>query len=770
MAGSRYGGVLAASALILAVAAGFAYLALRDGRRDAYAGELATLGEGAGVSFAVKNEWQIRPDVAAYARFAAEDSAWRAAQAQMRRQLGPEQVYTYSSGGEWAPPPQQVMRDSVWVLVQAGDLPSASRVLAAWVMRHPADAGARLELARLLVQLRRTDDAAVHYRALLAARDDVAIRREFASSLLWGDRFDEAARQFALLVARDSARTDWRLGLAQALAWAGRARDAERELRWLAQRMPADTGVTSLLRAARAGYEPGAEEAASWVAAEPGYLPWRLALARALVREARFAEGSAAYDSVLALAEPDAALLAEAAGAYGAARDSVGAARLLGRAVLRTPADTSYRRRWAEALAWSGDRRAAIAQYGQLLAQHERAELLLARGRLHAWSGELGPAARDLARSAELAPSADALSLLGDVERWRGRYAAARKAYDRALTLRPGDPAVLASLDDLAREERLLAIATGAEETGWIAQAGFSEDNTGFLFLSAGLTRGFSLGRSTVVTASVEQRRISQRSVREPERYIYGYALGGGASHWIGRALHASVQAGIVRHGVGRDVGYGSLAVTATLPRGASATAQVGTGPLYGPLMSLEALAGWRTLEFERGRPLTGRTASLAVTVPVSRASVTAAVEELQLADGNRRRGLTATVRLPLGNGFSALYSGGTLGYSGRSDAYWDPLRYTSHSAGVEYAWANARGVRLAARVLPGVGRTSEAIVAPGGGTARLAPVSAPQLSTSGEAALRRGRWDVGVSGGYGRGRDGGYQQLQGSVRVKLDW
>ena len=769
MAGNRYGGVLAGSALLLAAGAVLAYLALRDGRRDAFASELAPIGEAAGVSFSVKNEWQIRPDVAAYARFAAEDSAWRAAQAELRKRVGLES-YTYASGGTWVMSPEQAMRDSVWTLVQAGDLPAASRVLAAWLARRPGDAGARLELARMLVQLRRTDDAAVHYRALLAANDDPDIRREYAASLLWGDRYDAAAREFAALVARDSSRTDSRLGLAQALAWGGRSRDAERELRWLAQRLPADTGITSLLRGARAGFEPGAEEARAWVAADPGYTPYRLAFARALVREGRFAEAGAAYDSVLAAGDPAAALLAEAAAARGAAGDSLGATRLLARAVLREPADTSLRRRWAEALAWSGDRVAAIAQYGELLKAGERADLLLARGRLHAWSGAFGPAARDLARSAELQPTADAFSLLGDVERWRGRHAAARRAYDRALALRPGDPVVLASLDDLEREERLLAVGTVGQETGWAARAGFSEDNTGFLFLSAGLTRGFALGRSTVLTASLEQRRVSQRSVREPERYVYGIALGAGASQWIGRALHASVQAGIVRHGVGRDVGYGSLAVTATLPRGASATAQVGTGPLYGPLMSLEALAGWRTLEFERGRPLTGRTASLAVTVPVSRASVTAAVEELQLADGNRRRGVTATVRMPLGNGFSALYSGGTLGYSGRSDTYWDPVRYTSHSAGVEYAWSNERGVRLAARVLPGVGRTTEAIVAPGGGTARLAPVSAPQLSTSGEASLRRGRWDLGVTGGYGRGREGSYQQLQGSVRVKLDW
>jgi tetratricopeptide (TPR) repeat protein len=151
-----------------------------------------------------------------------------------------------------------------------------------------------------------------------------AVRAELAAVLLRSGRYAEAAREYRALLARAPESFDYRLGLARALAWGDHPREAERELRQLALRRPGNAAIDSLLRLARVGYEPRAVEAAEWVARDPLYVPYRLALARALAREGMYALALAHFDT-LAVAAPSAQLYLERARVRLALRDLTGA-------------------------------------------------------------------------------------------------------------------------------------------------------------------------------------------------------------------------------------------------------------------------------------------------------------------------------------------------------------------------------------------------------------------------------------------------------------
>ena len=114
-------------------------------------------------SFAVRHPELIRPNEKAYARFAAEDAAWRA------RPASPPRAATESSTGQiWRPSPRQELDDRVYALMQAGRLNEAIDLLTEWVDRHPTDRVELLKLARLLNQAGRSEEALPRYRQLLA--------------------------------------------------------------------------------------------------------------------------------------------------------------------------------------------------------------------------------------------------------------------------------------------------------------------------------------------------------------------------------------------------------------------------------------------------------------------------------------------------------------------------------------------------------------------------------------------------------------------------
>jgi YaiO family outer membrane protein len=100
----------------------------------------------------------------------------------------------------------------------------------------------------------------------------------------------------------------------------------------------------------------------------------------------------------------------------------------------------------ARALALSGQREAALAAYGALLARSPgNADVLLGRGRVYAWMGKWPESEADLGAATAAAPGyADAWSALGDLYLWSDRPALAAEAYGHWLALAPAtDPSAL---------------------------------------------------------------------------------------------------------------------------------------------------------------------------------------------------------------------------------------------------------------------------------------------------------------------------------------
>src|SRR5438067_2280112 len=109
----------------------------------------------------------------------------------------------------------------------------------------------------------------------VASQSTVGVRAELATVLLQSGRYDEAAREFRVLLARDPSNFDYRLGLARALAWGDHPREAERELTRLLASRPGTPGLDSLLRTVRDAYDPPTVDAAAWVTTDPWYSPYR---------------------------------------------------------------------------------------------------------------------------------------------------------------------------------------------------------------------------------------------------------------------------------------------------------------------------------------------------------------------------------------------------------------------------------------------------------------------------------------------------------------
>jgi Flp pilus assembly protein TadD len=104
----------------------------------------------------------VAPSRAAYERFAAADSAWRARNA---RALSVKELRARGDGRRSA---REMMQDRVYRLQRAGQRARAIAELERWVRERPRDQSALLSLARLLRESGRTDDALHRYRQALA--------------------------------------------------------------------------------------------------------------------------------------------------------------------------------------------------------------------------------------------------------------------------------------------------------------------------------------------------------------------------------------------------------------------------------------------------------------------------------------------------------------------------------------------------------------------------------------------------------------------------
>jgi Flp pilus assembly protein TadD len=651
----------------------------------------------------------------------------------------------------WVPSERQIMLDRVYAAGKDSRVDDAIATLTAWDSTHPNEPDVLRELARLLIRSSRPEEGFARYRALLAVRADTSIRAEYATALLNAQRYDSAAANFRVLTSADGESVTYHLGLARALAWSNHPREAEPELRWLVARTPSDSVLVSMLHLARGAYDPTAAEAAQWVTDDEAYTPYRLALARAHVREHHYGLAAAAFDTLLAMTRaPTLSQVREAASAHASAGDSVGNARLLARAVVLSSGDVSVRRSYAEALAWSGNSAGAIAQYDSLIAEHADPDLLLARGRLYAWSGNSALAQRDLAASDSMRPTADAWDMLGDLYRWRGEHASARAAYARANALRPGDRGAATGLEAIIVAEHREAYAVLRNDLGLVPFSSYLGDNQGFSLYAVGVRDGIAVGSRTVVTLDVESRRLgpdNRLPVATPA--MNGWAADAGLVQYLS-GFRLAADGGVARHERLGDFGYGSVGASGPWNK-VWTSLEFRTGAAYQVLMSTGALR------------FTDVLASIAI--PLGPATISGGVDQMWLTDGNSRNSLQFGLRYPLGYGISAVYAGGMIGFDHGSDSYWDPRRYSSNALGLEFATRRDSTLTFSARVLPGIGVSADAFA----GTPDPTNRSAAQLSSGFALDYRRRWWDLRLDGDYAQGvRGSGYHSARARIGVRI--
>ena len=573
----------------------------------------------------------------------------------------------------------------------------------------------------------------------------IAVRAELATVLLQSGRYDEAAREFRALLSRDPSNFEYRLGLAHALAWGDRPREAERELVQLIAKRPNALGLDSLLRNVREAYDPRAVEAAQWVAAEPTYAPYRVALARALARERLLSLAIAHYDTLLT-------------------RPGVG----------RLPDRITLLRELAEVYVSAGNLAAARAQYDTLIQLSPSAALLRERAQLRLALGDRAGADSDLWASVRLQPSGEAYLLLGDLYRERGDYRGARSMY---VAARQGASAkvrlaVSGALAQLDREERpaMLAPLVG-DDPGWRLTEDAAADNLGVTYSALALRRTVAVAAATRFSLGAEWRQLAERTAaRRLDATGVGANVGGWQEVAYGPALaRLELQGGAVYHEQG-----GMLPVV----RGAlglwlyswQLDLELERAPAYPSLFSAEAL-----VPLDGGQPLIERDAAVTLGGPIGPLDVGVGVQRSLLSDGNRRLTINSYLRYPLGGNLYALYSGTGLGFAERSMVYWDPSQYSAQAVGMEYSVRRAQGFSFAARAMPSYATSEEAPIIPtdalGDPAFTRGPMmrhSALQLGASADIGYRMHGWEAAGAVSYGRGRAGDYQRFGASITIRL--
>ena len=169
----------------------------------------------------------------------------------------------------------------------------------------------------------------------------LAIRAEMASVLLQSKRYDEAAREYRVLLAHNPRSYNHRLNLTRALMWGNRPREAERELTVLMGQRGREPRLESMLLSARQQLRPSADEAYAWFNERRSSVEYRRILARALARERRSSEALAQYDTLI-LQRPSAGHFLERAYVHAARRDLDAAERDVSASLQLGPTGDAY--------------------------------------------------------------------------------------------------------------------------------------------------------------------------------------------------------------------------------------------------------------------------------------------------------------------------------------------------------------------------------------------------------------------------------------------
>jgi tetratricopeptide (TPR) repeat protein len=433
--------------------------------------------------------------------------------------------------------------------------------------------------------------------------DTRRIRAEYAGVLLQSKKYDQAIAEYRRLVAAEPTRFEYRIGLARALAWSNRHRDAENELSRLRALRPGHAEVEQLTRTVRAGLDPSSGEARSWVAHDPGHLPYRIQLARAYVREGKSRQAADQFDTIFRAGTRD-DLTQEAAAANADAKRFTTALPFYRRAIARAPSDTALRHDYARSLWSAGDRSASLGQYDTLLLRFPSPSWLVERARLRVAMRDHDGAERDLEAAIAMRPTAEAHFVRGELRRWNGELGAARSEYERALQLAGSDSTRREIRDVITLIEREARPALGAapegDATGWLGRAELAADNTGFSYVSVGGRYGMPLGRLAAASVGFEERRVTAKyDLYSRESYGFGADIGATLGLPFARL---SARGGMLRHGGSTETGYGSVGAIGWW-RSWRASAEVKRELAFPHLMTARALRrSWRRVRFMASR------------------------------------------------------------------------------------------------------------------------------------------------------------------------
>ena len=309
------------------------------------------------------------------------------------------------------------------------------------------------------------------------------------------------------------------------------------------------------------------------------------------------------------------------------------------------------------------------------------------------------------------------------------------------------------------------------DDPGWRLAEDAAADNLGVAYSALALRRTVAVAATTRLSLGAEWRQLAERTAA---RRLDVTGLGANLGAWqevaYGPALaRVEIQGGALYHERGGTLGIarGALAVWLYAWQ---VDLELSRAPAYPSLFTAEAL-----VPLNGGAPLVERDAAVTVGGPVGPLDVGLGVQRSLISDGNRRLTIDSYLRYPLGGNLYALYSGTGLGFAQRSTVYWDPSRYASQSAGVEYSIRRARGLSFAARVLPSYATSDESPILPAGtlgdpGVVRgpITHHSALQLGASADIGYRVHGWEAAGAVSYGRGRAGDYQRVGASVTIRM--
>lgn len=560
-----------------------------------------------------------------------------------------------------------VRRERARSLALAGDTQAARDAFENLVDRtdSPLD---RLSLARLLRDLGDVDNADVLYRELIVERpSDLELRHEVARFYMWAERYPEAEEILRTLVVQAPEVGIYRLDLARVLYWTDRPAEARVVLAGITD----DSSEAAEARALD-------EELANLLRPPPEPVP-----------------------------EPE--TLLEQARRAAAEEDLETAGALYARAVAETPEDQALALEYIDFLQYRlEDHVAAIAA---IMAYEDgfgtNPDLSYRLAELYMWTGQEMEARRVLeALVRDHAERADSWGLLGDVYRYADERGKARKAYERAVDLQPGEAHAAVGLPEL---DRLHAQTVAAREPiGVGPKVSLFSDSDDFLRLDIGGTAAAWVSSTVALNLTAGYRRLEGIDLAGIDASDDGYFANLEVSRWWSEAsVRTAVRAGVDHlDRSGTEPTFG-LSIEKFGSSGTSISLRYDHSPAYLLAATLESAVA----------EVVADNVEVVVLKPLGEDWALSASAEVALFDGggltNTRIGGGATISRRLSPLFSAEFSTRLIGFSDPAPVigrrlYWDPTLFWSNTVGLSLNRSPERGLGYRARIIGGAAFSDE--------------------------------------------------------------